>query len=38
MVRSDRGSGLDARKQEMMYVNIATYIINNINNVPVGQI
>ena len=29
---------LDARKQEMMYVNIASYIINNVNNVPVGQI
>ena len=28
----------DARKQEMMYVNIAAYIINNVNNVPVGQI
>ena len=25
-------------KQEMMYVNIAAYIINNVNNVPVGQI
>ena len=33
-----RGSGPDMRKQEMMYVNIAAYIINNVNNVPVGQI
>jgi hypothetical protein len=38
LVRSGRGSGPDARKQEMMYVNIAAYIINNVNNVPVGQI
>ena len=38
MVRSGRGSGPDARKQEMMYVNIVAYIINNVNNVPVGQI
>ena len=38
MVRSGRGSGPDARKQEMLYVNIAAYIINNVNNVPVGQI
>ena len=30
--------GPDARKQEMMYVNIAAYIINNVNNVPIGQI
>ena len=28
----------DVRKQEMLYVNIAAYIINNVNNVPVGQI
>ena len=33
-----RGSGPDVRKQEMLYVNIAAYIINNVNNVPVGQI
>ena len=32
------GSGPDARKQVMLYVNIAAYIINNVNNVPVGQI
>ena len=38
MVRTGRGSGPDMRKQEMLYVNIAAYIINNINNVPVGQI
>ena len=38
LVGSGRGSGLDARKQEMMYINIAAYIINNVNNVPVGQI
>ena len=38
LVRSGRGSGLDARKQEMLYVNIAAYILNNVNNVPVGQI
>ena len=38
MVRTDRGSGPDVRKQEMMYVNIDVYIINNVNNVPVGQI
>ena len=38
MVRTGRGSGSDVRKQEMMYVNIAAYIINNVNNVPVGQI
>ena len=38
LVRSGRGSGPDMRKQEMMYVNIAAYIINNVNNVPVGQI
>ena len=38
MVRTGRGSGPDARKQEMLYVNIAAYIINNVNNVPVGQI
>ena len=38
MVRSGRGSGPDACKQEMLYVNIAAYIINNVNNVPVGQI
>ena len=38
LVRSGRGSGPDARKQEMLYVNIVAYIINNINNVPVGQI
>ena len=25
-------------KQEMLYVNIASYIINNVNNVLVGQI
>ena len=25
-------------EQEMMYVNIAVYIINNVNNVPVGKI
>ena len=31
-------SGPDVRKQEMMYVNIAAYIINNVNNVPVRQI
>ena len=30
--------GPDTRKQEMLYVNIAAYIINNVNNVPVGQI
>ena len=30
--------GPDVRKQEMLYVNIAVYIINNVNNVPVGQI
>ena len=38
MVRTGRGSGPDVRKQEMMYVNIDAYIINNVNNVPVGQI
>ena len=38
LVRSSRGSGPDARKQEMLYVNIAAYIINNVNNVSVGQI
>ena len=38
MVRTGRGSGPDVRKQEMLYVNIAAYIINNVNNVPVGQI
>ena len=35
LVRTDRGSGPDVRKQEMLYVNIAAYIINNVNNVPV---
>ena len=25
-------------QDKMMYVNIAAYIINNVNNVPVGQI
>ena len=38
MVRTGRGSGPDVHKQEMMYVNIVAYIINNVNNVPVGQI
>ena len=38
LVRTGRGSGPDVRKQEMLYVNIAAYIINNVNNVPVGQI
>ena len=38
MVRSGRASGPDARKQEMVSVNIVGYIINNLNNVPVGQI
>ena len=38
MVRTGRGSGLDVRKQEMLYVNIAAYIINNVNNVPVGPL
>ena len=40
MVRTGRGSGPDVRKQEMLYVNIAaySYIINNVNNVPIGQI
>ena len=38
LVRSGRGSGPDARKQEMLYANIAAYIINNVNNVPVGKI
>ena len=38
MVRIGRGNGPDVRKQEMLYVNIAAYIINNVNNVPVGQI
>ena len=38
MVRTGRGSGPDVRKQEMLYVNIAAYIINNVNNVSVGQI
>ena len=32
------GNGPNARKQEMLYVNIVVYIINNVNNVPVGQI
>ena len=38
MVRTGCGSGPDMCKQEMLYVNIAAYIINNVNNVPVGQI
>ena len=38
MVRTGRGSGPDIRKQEMLYVNIVVYIINNVNNMPVGQI
>ena len=38
LVRSGRGTGPDALKQEMMYVNIVAYIINNVNNVLVGQI
>ena len=38
MVRTGRGGGPDVRKQEMLYVNIAAYIINKVNNVPVGQI
>ena len=38
MVRTGRGSGPDVRKQEMLYINIAAYIINNVNNVLVGQI
>ena len=38
LVRTGRGSGPDVRKQEMVYINIAVYIINNVNNVPVGQI
>ena len=28
LVRTGRGSGPDVRKQEMLYVNIAAYIIN----------
>ena len=28
----------DVRKQDMLYVNIVAYIINNINNALVGQI
>ena len=38
LVRTGRGSGPNVRQQEMLYVNIAVYIINNVNNVPVGQI
>ena len=38
LVRTGRGSGPYVRKQEMLYVNIVVYIINNVNNVPVGQI
>ena len=36
-VRVGQG-GKHFHKQEMLYVNIAVYIINNVNNVPVGQI
>ena len=36
--QAGRGSGPDVRTQEMLYVNIAAYIINNVNNVQVGQI
>ena len=38
MVRTGRGSGPDVRQQEMLYINIVAYIINNVNNVRVGQI
>ena len=34
--RAWRRSG--THKQEMLYVNIVAYIINNVYNVPVGQI
>ena len=38
LVRTGRGSGPNVRQQEMLYVNIGAYIINNVNNVLVGQI
>ena len=37
-VGQDRPWQRSGHAQEMLYVNIAAYIINNVNNVPVGQI